>query len=134
MGPETKVQVNVDPAVGSAGRAEMVAVELSCSMASNSLLLRGTAAALKLPPVIATDSTTAATVSLRSGSVTINEPVVLIEAFVSLMGAATSPAATSRPLITGESLVPVRVMTTRTVVAAAESVPLAPLLSVRVRV
>ena len=78
---------------------------------------------------MATASTVAAMVSVRSMSVTVTVPVSVKVVFVSPKAEVSAPW-----LMTGVSLVPVMVMATVVVVSAGESEPVAPLLSVRVRV
>ena len=99
------------------------------SMALSSSLVSGTCAALKVPPVMATASTVAVMVSVRSTSVTVMEPVVVIEALVSV-----SAAVSGALVMKGVSLVPVMVTATVVVAEAEASEPEAPLLSVRVSV
>ena len=77
---------------------------------------------------MATESTVAATVSLRSMSVRDIEPVEVMDALVSLRAVVSGPLA-----MTGLSLVPVMVTATLVVVRAVASVPAAPLLSLMLR-
>ena len=125
-----RVQVKSESAVGLAGMVEVVPLLTErANMALSSELVRGTDAEEKDPPVMATESTDTATVSLRSMSVTVIEPeeerVVLVSEREAVSGAF---------VMTGVSLVPVMVTATVVVETAAASEPVAALLSVKVRV
>ena len=127
--------MKLDPAVGSASKAEVLLAAERASMALRAAFVEsvreaGTVPVVKKePPVMATESTVAAMVSVRSMSVTVIEPeeerVVLVSVRAAVSGAL---------VMTGVSLVPVMVRATVVVAAAAASEPVAPLLSVRVRV
>ena len=84
-------------------------------------------------PESATEDTAAVTMSVTSVSLMVSEPFAVRLVSVSPR-AARSPAEVSLAEISGVSLVPVMVMATVVVLAAWESEPKAPLLSVRVRV
>ena len=128
--PEVKAQVKAEPAVGLAGMVEVVPLLTErANMALSSALVRGTDAEENDPPVMATELTVAAMVSLRSMSVTVIEPVEEREAFVSVRAEVSGPL-----VMAGVSFVPVRVTATVVVVEAAASEPEAELLSVRVSV
>ena len=84
-------------------------------------------------PLRATDEMEAVTVSVRSTSVTVSEPLVE-RVVLDSVREATSPAEVSVAVMSGVSLVPVMVMAT-VVVAEVEACGLvAPLLSASVRV
>ena len=133
--PEEKDQVKLDAAVGSASKAEVLLDAERASMALRAAFVEavresGTVPVVKKePPVMATESTDTATVSVMSKSVTVIEPeeerVVLVSVRDAVSGAL---------VMTGVSLVPVMVTATVVVEAAAASEPVAELLSVSVRV
>ena len=125
--------MKLDPAVGSASKAEVLLDAERASMALRAAFVEavreaGTAPE-KEPPVMATESTDTATVSERSMSVAVIEPEEERVVLVSVRAAVSGPL-----VMTGVSLVPVMVTATVVVEAAAASEPVAALLSVRVRV
>ena len=130
---EVKVQVKLDPEVGSAAMldTEPLLTDRASICLSTALVelvrLVGTEALLKLPPVMDTESTVAEIVSFISISVTTIVPFEVIVVLVSVRELVSAPS-----VITGVSLVPVMVMVT--VVVAVGLSESAPELSVKARV
>ena len=131
--PEVNVQLKLDPADGSAANSEVSPAVERASMDFSTALLEAVSEAgtvpPNVPPVMATESTVAATVSERSMSVTVIEPEVEMVVLVSVREAVSGAL-----VISGPSLVPVMVTATVVVEAAAASEPDAVLLSVSVSV
>ena len=113
--PDVNVQLKLDPADGSAGNCEVSPAVERASMDFSTALLEAVSEAGTVPPnvlpVIATESTVAATVSERSMSLTVIEPEVERVVLVSVRAAVSGAL-----VISGVSLVPV--MVTATVVVA----------------